>query len=177
MPTKRIILIAMMTCLISICSWINIPSALPFTMQTFAVFCALLLLGGQDGLLAIFLYIFIVCIGLPALAGYKGGVGHIIGPTGGNIIGFIFTALCYCLFESLILKHPRIKAFVLLIGLFLCYVVGTLWFQIIYEVQGLEHSVIKILSMCVFPYIVPDLLKLALAFIVCNRIRRVIPNV
>ena len=73
MPTKRIILIAMMTCLISICSWINIPSALPFTMQTFAVFCALLLLGGQDGLLVFLLYFFMVFLDFFVFVGFMGG--------------------------------------------------------------------------------------------------------
>lgn len=177
MTIKKIILIAMMTCLIAICSWLNIPSAVPFTMQTFAVFCALLLLGGQHALVTVFLYIFMGCIGLPVFSGFKGGIAHIIGPTGGYIIGFIFTALCYCLFEPLILKYPRIKAFVFVIGLIICYVVGTLWFKMIYEFRGTEYSVIKILSMCVFPYIIPDLLKLALSFFVCNKIRRVMPNI
>ncbi|BAK81565.1 biotin transporter BioY [Candidatus Arthromitus sp. SFB-rat-Yit] len=174
MTIKKMILIAMMTCLIAVCSWINIPSAVPFTMQTFAIFCALLLLGGRCGLLAISLYIFMGCVGLPVFSGFRGGIGHILGPTGGYIVGFVFTAFFYCLFGRLILKYPKIKVGVLIIGLIICYVIGTLWFGIIYEASGTKYSIIKILSMCVFPYIIPDLLKLGLAIFVCRKIDKLI---
>lgn len=174
MTIKKMILIAMMTCLIAVCSWINIPFAVPFTMQTFAVFCALLLLGGRCGFLAIFLYIFMGCIGIPVFSGFKGGIGHILGPTGGYIVGFVFIALFYCLFEGLIIKYPKIKVVVLIIGLIICYVIGTLWFGIIYETSGIKYSIIKILSMCVFPYIIPDLLKLGLALFVCRKMDKVL---
>ena len=35
--------------LTAVCSWISIPSTVPFTLQTFAVFCVLSLLGGKRG--------------------------------------------------------------------------------------------------------------------------------
>ena len=43
--------------LITICSWINIPMAVPFTLQTFAVFAVLLILGGERGTIATLIYV------------------------------------------------------------------------------------------------------------------------
>ena len=45
MKTKDMAYIALMAVLISVCSWLSVPAAIPFTMQTYAVFTALLLLG------------------------------------------------------------------------------------------------------------------------------------
>ena len=43
--------------LTAVCSWISIPSTVPFTLQTFAVFCVLSLLGGKRGTVSIIIYI------------------------------------------------------------------------------------------------------------------------
>ena len=55
--------IAIFTVLIAISSWITIPAAVPFTMQTFAVFFAVSILGGKRGTLAIIVYILLGAIG------------------------------------------------------------------------------------------------------------------
>ena len=39
--------------LIALCSWITVPAAVPFTMQTFAVFFILSALGGKQGTVTI----------------------------------------------------------------------------------------------------------------------------
>ena len=57
MKTRDMAYIALMAVLISVCSWLSVPSVIPFTMQTFGVFCALLLLGGRRGSIAVLLYI------------------------------------------------------------------------------------------------------------------------
>lgn len=81
--------IAMMTVVIAVCSWIYVPSAVPFTMQTFGVFCALGLLGGRRGFLAVLLYVLMGAAGLPVFSGFTGGLGQLLGPTGA-----IFWAFC-----------------------------------------------------------------------------------
>lgn len=171
LTTKRMAVISIMTCVTAVCSWITVPSAVPFTMQTFAVFCALLLLGGRDGTIAVGLYILLGCAGLPVFSGFQSGVGHILGPTGGYIVGFILTALCYFAFEPALLKNDRLKAPVLVLGLALCYAAGTYWFRYVMGLRGAEYSINAVLSLCVLPYIVPDLVKLALAMYVCRRVR------
>lgn len=130
MSIKRMSLVAMMTCLLIICSWLTIPAAVPFTMQTFAVFCSLLLLGGKSGLTSLVLYIFMGIVGIPVFSGFQGGIGHIVGPTGGYIIGLIAAAVFYRLLEPLFAKGVKIQLAALIGGLLICYLFGTLWFQV-----------------------------------------------
>ena len=61
--------IALMAVLISVCSWLSVPAAIPFTMQTYAVFTALLLLGGRRGSIAVAVYIALGAVGLPVFSG------------------------------------------------------------------------------------------------------------
>ena len=76
-----LIYIAIGAALISICSWISIPTAVPFTLQTFAVFLVLLLLGGERGTIATLIYILLGAVGVPVFAGFSGGVGILFGST------------------------------------------------------------------------------------------------
>ena len=57
----------------AICSWITIPATVPFTLQTFAVFVTVGLLGGRKGTAAIAAYLLMGAIGLPVFAGFSGG--------------------------------------------------------------------------------------------------------
>ena len=69
--TRDITYIALGAVLIAVCSWIGIPTTVPFTMQTFAVFCVLSLLGGRRGTLAIVVYLLLGAAGMPVtLASY-----------------------------------------------------------------------------------------------------------
>ena len=99
LTTMDLTCIAVCTVLIAVCSWISIPSVVPFTLQTFAVFCVLELLGGKRGTLAIVVYILLAALGLPVLHGFSGGPGAVLGTTGGYLLGFILIGLVYWLNE------------------------------------------------------------------------------
>ena len=45
--TQDIVFIALFAVMIAVCSWISIPTTIPFTMQTFAVYLTLNFLGGK----------------------------------------------------------------------------------------------------------------------------------
>ena len=81
---------ALTAAIIAVCAWITVPGPVPFTMQTFGVFLALRLLGGKRGSISVALYILLGAAGLPVFSGFKAGIGVLIGPTGGYILGFIF---------------------------------------------------------------------------------------
>ena len=59
--------IAVFAVLIAICSWISIPTTVPFTLQTFAVFLAVGVLGGKRGSLSVLIYILLGAVGIPVL--------------------------------------------------------------------------------------------------------------
>ncbi len=175
---KRMTTIAIMAALICVCSWITIPSVVPFTMQTFAVFCALLLLGGKDGLYAVILYLMMGAVGLPVFSGFAGGAGYMLGPTGGYMLGFVLTCLLFWLCEPLWKSFPEKKALrrlripVLAVGLLLCYLAGTFWFITVMSARGTDYDFMAALGVCVVPYLLPDAAKLLLAGFLCDRVNK-----
>ncbi len=169
-----LIYIAIGAALISICSWISIPTAVPFTLQTFAVFFVLLLLGGERGTIATLIYILLGAVGVPVFAGFSGGIGILFGSTGGYILGFLFIGLIYILFTKFFKKSAAVKVVSLFIGLIICYAFGTAWFMHVYMRSSGDVGLLTVLGWCVFPFIIPDLIKLALAVVIARRIEPVV---
>ena len=66
-----ITLIALFAALMAICSWISIPLTVPFTLQTFAVFVTLEIIGGKRGTLSILVFLLLGAIGVPVFAGFN----------------------------------------------------------------------------------------------------------
>ena len=151
--------VALGAALLVICSLISIPAAVPFTLQTFGVFV----------ILAILLYILLGLVGLPVFSGAKGGPAALFGPTGGYILGFLLTGLCDWLYERFGRERLPVQAACMALGLVLCYAFGTAWFIRVYT--G-DITLARALSLCVWPFIIPDLIKLALALLVGRRVRR-----
>ena len=58
------------------------------------------------------------------------------------------------------------------LGLAVCYAFGTAWFLVVYARVNGPIGVTTALGWCVFPYIIPDLLKLALAIILSRRVKK-----
>ena len=165
-----LILIAVFSALISVCAWIYIPTAVPFTMQTFGVALLILISDTKKSLLSISIYIMLGLIGIPVFSGFQGGPSVLLGKTGGYILGFIPMVII----SSLLIKHlPKrfmLKFIALLIGQVSCYIFGTLWFVFLYGKSAENMSFITALSVCVLPYIIPDLIKLSSAILVAKRI-------
>lgn len=160
--------------LIAICSWISIPAAVPFTLQTFAVFCVLGLLGGKRGSVSILVYILLGAVGLPVFSGFNGGIGALLGTTGGYIIGFIFVGLIYWAAERLSGNRRVICVAAMILGLVVCYAFGTAWFMFVYARKAGEIAIATALGWCVLPFIVPDLVKMGLALLLSERLRKLV---
>ena len=172
--TTDIAYIGLFVAAMAICSWVSVPSAVPFTMQTFAVFCALATLGGKGGTISVLIYIVLGAVGVPVFAGFTGGVGILFGTTGGYIIGFIFTALIMWGVTKALGEKLWAMALGMVLGLIACYAFGTLWFMMIYTRSTGPVGVMAVLGWCVFPFIIPDLCKIALALFLTRRLRRMI---
>lgn len=110
--TVDIAYIGLFVAVMAICSWISIPATVPFTLQTFAVFMAVGLLGGKRGTIAVLTYVLLGAIGVPVFAGFSGGIGALLGNSGGYIVGFIFSAPRYVGYHSKIWrKDMGIRSF------------------------------------------------------------------
>ena len=164
--------IAVFTVLIAICSWISIPMTVPFTLQTFAVFLSVSILGGRRGTMAVLVYVLLGAVGIPVFAGFTGGPGIILNTTGGYIVGFILSALIMWLTESLFGKKLPVQILSMVLGLLACYAVGTVWFMFVYMRQTGAVGLGTVLGWCVIPFIIPDAVKIALALMLGNTLRR-----
>ncbi|MCI5869682.1 MAG: biotin transporter BioY [Dorea sp.] len=167
--------IAIFAVLMAICSWISIPMAVPFTLQTFGVFMAVGVLGGKRGTLAVLIYILLGAVGVPVFAGFSGGIGVLLNTTGGYIVGFLFSALVMWGMETLWGKKPVVQIASMLVGLIVCYALGTIWFMVVYARNTGAVGLGTVLGWCVIPFIIPDLIKIALAFVLSRRLRNYVP--
>ena len=168
---RRMAGIALMAVVICLCAWLTVPFAVPFTMQTFGVFAALLLLGGGDGTAAVGLYLLLGMVGLPVFSGFAGGPGHLLGPTGGYLLGFLFTGLAHILLGKRIARCKTVSRIAAYFAEHaLCYLIGTLWFAAVMGSRGQPYGFFSALGLCVAPYILPDLAKIALADLISRRV-------
>lgn len=172
--TKDYAIMGLCTALMAICAWITIPAAVPFTMQTFAVFLTTGLLGGKRGTIVVLVYLLLGAVGLPVFSGFAGGLGYMMGVTGGYLIGFVFIGLIMWLFEKLRGFDRKTLIISMVLGLIACYAFGTAWFIIVYTRNTGSIGVLSALSMCVFPYIIPDAAKIMLATLLTMRLRNIV---
>ena len=171
--TYDMVYIGIFTVLIAICSWISIPAAVPFTLQTFGIFMAVEVLGGKRGTMAVLVYILMGAVGIPVFAGFQGGIGVIFNTTGGYIVGFLCSALIMWAAESLFGKKPLVRLLSMAAGLIACYVLGTIWFMVVYGRTTGAVGLMTVLGWCVIPFIIPDLVKIGLAYFISRKIRGV----
>lgn len=168
--------VAVFTAIISVLAQISIPLGVivPFTLQTLGMFLAGAMLGWKRGTLSVILYVLLGAVGLPVFAGFSGGVSVLFGPTGGYIIGFIFTALAVGFMTDKLGRKLWVLAVSMIIGLLLCYIFGTAWFIILYNIQGNAMDLITALGYCVFPFLIADGLKIIVAALLVNRLDKII---
>lgn len=160
--TKYMTRAALFAALTAICAWISIPVAdIGFTMQTFGVFLTLGVLGGKWGTVSILIYLLLGAVGMPVFSGFRGGMGMLLGVTGGYLWGFLFSGLTYWLLE----RFGKLPA--MIAAMAVCYLCGSIWFHI-YAGGGLA----LILLRCVVPFLIPDGLKILLAHSLSRRLRR-----
>lgn len=127
--THRMILCALFAALIAVGAFLRIPVPLvPFTLQTFFVGLAGMLLGKKLGAVSALLYMFIGLVGLPVFA-QGGGVGYVLKPTFGYIVGFVLGAYVTGAIARKVREpsHKRLFA-AALAGLGVIYAVGTAYF-------------------------------------------------
>ncbi|MBQ3100135.1 MAG: biotin transporter BioY [Clostridia bacterium] len=163
--------VALGSALISVTSWISLPSPLPYTLQTFGVFFTLCLLGGGQGGLSVLVYVLMGALGFPVFSGFRGGIAVLLGATGGYITGFILSALIFRFITQLGKDRlcPRIIACIC--GIAVCWISGSLWYAL--TVTGsIVTGFISALGVCVVPFIVPDIIKITAAIVLAEAVGR-----
>ncbi|MDR1183299.1 MAG: biotin transporter BioY [Coriobacteriales bacterium] len=172
--TRSIVLCGLSIALLSVGAAIQVPlGPIPFTLQTLMFILILLVLTPAEALVAVGGYLVLGAVGLPVFSGFRGGFGVLLGPTGGFLMGFfaaaLFSGLLRVLFGG---KAQSFKAAValdvacILVVTFTYYAAGTWWFSF-----STGATVSAALAACVIPFLVPDALKIAAAFVCAQPIR------
>ena len=171
--TKDIVFIALFAVLTVVCSWISIPSVVPFTMQTFAVYLTFNYLGARRGTISILIYLCLGLIGIPVFSNFNSGIGVLFGVTGGYMLGWLLSGIVMWLFEKLVGREIWAQALSMVAGLLVCYIVGTAWFRAVYARNTGMIGIWSVLLWCVIPFVIPDLLKLGLALWLSQRLKKI----
>jgi biotin transport system substrate-specific component len=165
-------LIALFVAIIIVCSFISLPfGVVPITLQTFAIVCTCAFLGTKKGFVSVLIYVLLGLVGLPVFHNFQGGIGVVLGSTGGFILGFL-------LFPLIIgkgyneNKNDIKRLFALsLLATAMDYVLGVLWFCFIYlNNQGFKTALLT----CVVPFVLPDTIKIIVACITVKRLKKLL---
>ena len=171
MKARNMALCGLFTAVLAICAWISVPMGdTVITLQTFSIFLTLGLLGGKRGTVTVLVYLLLGAIGAPVFSGFRGGLGALLGTTGGYIFGFMSTSILYWIMTS-IKDTPRIRLIAMVLGLLLCYICGSWWYLTRY-LTAAQTTLGLVLLKCVVPYLIPDAIKLTLAWILTGKLKR-----
>ena len=155
----------------AVCAWLAVPvPPVPFTLQSLALFLCLLLLGGKHSCAVCAVYLLLGCAGVPVFSGFRGGIGALLGPTGGYLLGFLLCCLVYWLLTGIFGSRLTVRLWSLVFGWLLCYGFGTLWLLLYYPEGAL--SLWAAASQYVLPFLLPDAGKLMLALLLEKKLRR-----
>ena len=163
---RQLTMVAMMVAVIAIMAQITIPIGLvPFTLQTAGMIIAVIVLKPQESTLAMLVYVLLGAIGLPIFAGFKGGLGVLVGPTGGFLFGFIIGTFVGSRF--LIQKYSfRRAALASFLSILISFICGAAYFAL-----AMGYNIKEALAITVLPFLPFDIIKLAIFIPIAHKIR------
>ncbi len=166
LTTKEMTRIALGAALIAVFSQLAIPvPPVPLTLQVFGVILLSVLLGRREGVLSVLVFIGVGAIGLPVFSNFKGGIGVLVGPTGGYIIGFV--ALAWLVGYAMQQQRRWLQVVLVYIGVAISYGIGTLQLKVV-----LDYTWQKAFLVGVYPYIVKDVILTALGVMIALKIQK-----
>lgn len=166
MNTRMMTRVALMAAVMAVAAQIAIPlpfSPVPFTLQVLGVILAGLLLGPKYGALSQAIYLLVGAVGVPVFAEFSGGVGTLLGPTGGYLLSYPLAAALAGLAATAAANAPRRRALVVscvwgCVALAVIYAVGATWLAVVTQLP-----MTVAVAQGVLPFVVFDLVKVALA--------------
>ena len=158
---RDVILILLGALFVAALAQVKVPlpfTPVPLTGQTFGVLLAGAVLGSKRGAASMALYIALGAFGLPVFAGGASGLAYLSGATLGYLIGFVLAAyVTGLLAERGLERSVRTSLIPFLVGTLIIYVCGVTWLAI------LLGSLNNAIAAGVFPFLIGDAIKLALA--------------
>jgi biotin transport system substrate-specific component len=161
---------SLMAAMIAAGAYLAIPiGPVPIVLQNLFVFLSGLLLGSRWGFACVAVYILVGACGLPIFSIGRGGIGHILGPTGGYLMGFLPAVYVIGLITEKTKHLVIIDVIAMVCGGIIIYACGVTWLKVI---TGMTLT--KTLAVGMYPFIPGDVLKIAAAVPIAKALRPVI---
>ncbi len=148
---------------------IPLPGDVPLSMANFMLLLTVCLLGGRCGSVCCLIYLLLGTAGVPVFAGFGAGIGRLVGPTGGYLVGYLPMVLVAGAFYRIGKQRKWMLAMGLALGILASYVPGTLWLSYVTGTDLLTTCVVGVL-----PFLPGDMVKVLLLTIIMPRLRRAI---
>lgn len=163
---KKTALSALFTAVIAACGWISVPTPfgvnLAFTL--FGVCLAGFTLGISSAVASTVCYVILGAVGLPVFSAFSGGMGVLLGPSGGFLWGFIFAAVLCGIAKNK--RNKTIKYLLLCSGVLLCHFIGVLQYSFVTG-NNLWVSIIS----ASLPFLLKDFIIVFIAEFVSKKIK------
>lgn len=169
---NRIVIPAMMTALLCVVGPITVPlpfTPVPISLVNFVVFLMTFLLGFKQCIVSYGLYVLIGFVGVPVFSAGGAGVAKVLGPTGGFLLGLIFTAGICGFINQRFYENCWCTILGMIFGLCISYCFGTIWFMVQQKV-----SFWGALLLCVIPFLFADAVKIGIAAILGPKLKRIV---
>ena len=158
MKWRESVLVALMAAaLCALSPWALPVGAVPVSLASLGVYFCVGLLGLRGGTLAVGIHLLLGAVGVPVFAGFIGGLPHLLGPTGGSLLGYLPCALVA---GALMRVNPAGKWLPLWLGVgtLVLYALGTAWYM-----WQTAVPLWTAVTICVLPFVVADVVKIAVA--------------
>lgn len=168
---KNITIIGLLASILSITCPLSIQiGIIPISLATLSIYIISLLFSYKVSLLAVAVYILLGICGLPVFANFIGGLQAVTGVTGGFILGYIPLSITIGLLNKFFPKNRLIGLLSTILGTILLYLIASVWFSVI-----TKNSFIYSIKICVLPFVIFDAIKIIIANIVCQIVKKRIP--
>lgn len=174
---KDMVLMALFAAVICALAPFSVPiGPVPVSLATLVIYFSVFVLGWQRALIATSIYLLIGIAGLPVFSGFGSGIGKIVGPTGGYLLGYLFMIIPCGLFLQIKSEKPWMNYLLRFVGMVLgtavLYAFGTAWFCF-----STGSELWTALLTCVFPFILGDLVKIVLALVIAPKLAEQIKKI
>lgn len=168
---KDLVLQAMFTAIIAVCSFVSLPiGSVPFTLQSLGAFCTAGFLGTKRGTISVACYLALGAMGLPIFSGFHGGVGVLLGATGGFLFGFLPVTAIVGFIAERFERTFRVLFGANILGTAVLHIFGVLWYWAVYNGGSGAGGLLSAFLAASAPFLLTDLLKAFLAALLTARL-------
>lgn len=162
--------IALITAVLCVLAPLSVPiGPVPVSLATFVIYLFVYIFGTWMSTAGVAVYLLIGLVGIPVFSGYTAGVAKLAGPTGGFLVGYLLVTIVGGLILDRIKRNVLMGVIAFFVSTILLYALGTVWYIVL-----LGGTIAEALMICVVPFIVVDIIKMAAAAAVGEVVRKML---